>query len=193
MDWFQEEEVSKGTSNPCFSLQWTRWTTINSCLDKPRIAPYKNTWIPHQNSVLVQFKARSQERIAILSNTITRNRSPQHTAFDLYWESGMHEDSGGAIPQGTPISKGASNYTEAEFAKWTTRSTWSRSKKIVRPPERIGKMLRWNPQRQRRLVSARHTSFCSPTTGHESQRNGQKVDPAVREPPEPGVFPAGLT
>ena len=32
--------------------------------------------------ILVQFDARSEERIAILSNTITRNRSLQHTACD---------------------------------------------------------------------------------------------------------------
>ena len=45
-------------------------------LDKPRIAPYKNTWRPHQKkSVLVQSKARSEERIAVSSNTITRNCS----------------------------------------------------------------------------------------------------------------------
>ena len=30
MDWSQEEEVSKGTGSPCFSLQWTRWTTIKA-------------------------------------------------------------------------------------------------------------------------------------------------------------------
>ena len=50
-------------------------------LDKPRIAPYKKT---HQCSVLVQFKAPSEDRIAVLSNTITRNRSLQHTACDLF-------------------------------------------------------------------------------------------------------------
>ena len=44
----------------------------------------------------------------------------------------MHEDQGGAFPQTVPISKVASSYTEAEFAKWTTRSTWSRSKKITK-------------------------------------------------------------
>ena len=32
-----------------------------------------------------------------------------------------------------------------------------------------------------------HTIY-GPTTGHESQRNGQKVASAVREPPEQGVF-----
>ena len=70
-------------------------------LDKPRIAPYKNTWRPHQKlCVLVQFEARSQERMAILSNTVTLNRSPQHTACYLYRESGKHENKGGAKPQG---------------------------------------------------------------------------------------------
>ena len=37
------------------------------------------------------FKARTEERIAILSNTITRNRSPQHTTCYLCGENGMHE------------------------------------------------------------------------------------------------------
>ena len=55
----------------------------------------------------------------------------------MHWESGMHEDYGRAIPWSIPISKVASSYTEAEFVKWTTGSTWSRSKKIFRPPKRI--------------------------------------------------------
>ena len=73
---------------------------IRCDLDKPRIAPYKNTWRPHQKySVLVQFEARSEETIAVSSNTISCNRSPQHTICDLlYRESGMHEDLGGTIP-----------------------------------------------------------------------------------------------
>ena len=33
---------------------------------------HTNIWRPYQNSVLVQFYTRSEERIAILSNTITR-------------------------------------------------------------------------------------------------------------------------
>ena len=37
-----------------------------------------------KHSVLVQFKARPEERIAVLTNTITRNRSLQHSACDLY-------------------------------------------------------------------------------------------------------------
>ena len=54
-------------------------------LDKPRNAVCKNTWRSHQkHSVLGQFKARSEERIAVISNTITRNRSLPHTTCDLY-------------------------------------------------------------------------------------------------------------
>ena len=41
-------------------------------------------------------------------------------------------------------------YTEAELAKWTAGSTWARSKKILWPPKRIGKLV-GNPQRQRWL------------------------------------------
>ena len=37
-----------------------------------------------KHSALVQFRARSEARIAILSNTITRNHSLQHTICDLY-------------------------------------------------------------------------------------------------------------
>ena len=46
-----------------------------------------------ENCVLVQFKVRSEERIATLANTNTRNRSPQNTACVLFWDSGMHENS----------------------------------------------------------------------------------------------------
>ena len=37
-----------------------------------------------KHNVLVQYEARSGERIVILSNTITRDRLPQHTTCDLY-------------------------------------------------------------------------------------------------------------
>ena len=57
-----------------------------------------------KHSVLVQFKTRSEERIAILSNTITRNRSLHHTACDLHRESGVLQDEGGIIPQVFPTS-----------------------------------------------------------------------------------------
>ena len=54
-------------------------------LTKPRLAPYKNTWTALQKyGSLVQFKARSQERIAILPNTVTCNRSLRHIARRLH-------------------------------------------------------------------------------------------------------------
>ena len=75
-------------------------------LDKPRIAPYKkNLETSSKHNVLVQFKARSREKIAVLSDTITRNRSPQHAACDLYWENVMHENNEWALPKSTSVSK----------------------------------------------------------------------------------------
>ena len=81
--------------------------------------------------ILVQFDARSEERIAILSNTITRNRSLQHTACDLHRESGMHEDEGGGIPQSMLNSDIATCCTQTEFAQRSTRSTRTRRKIIL--------------------------------------------------------------
>ena len=52
-------------------------------LTKPRIAPCKNTWKRLQNMVLlVQFEARSREKLAILPNTAC-SRSLQHTSCSL--------------------------------------------------------------------------------------------------------------
>ena len=58
---------------------------IRCDLDKPRIAPHKNTLRVHKNTVmLVQPEARSKKMIAVLSNPIARNRSFQHTACDSF-------------------------------------------------------------------------------------------------------------
>ena len=48
----------------------------NPCDLTPRIAPYKN--------ILVQFEARSRERLAILPDRVTCSRSLQHTACSLH-------------------------------------------------------------------------------------------------------------
>ena len=48
-------------------------------LEKPRIAPYKYLETSSTHSVLVQLKTRSEEMIAILPNTITRDRSLTRT------------------------------------------------------------------------------------------------------------------
>ena len=56
---------------------------IRCDLDKPRIAPYKNTWRPHQNTVYWWNLNLAQKKgLQFLSNTITRNRSLQHIACD---------------------------------------------------------------------------------------------------------------
>ena len=68
----------------------------------------------------MQFEARSEERIAISSNAITRNRSLQHTTFDLYWENGIHENWRWTFPQSVSVSKGTSNHAETEFAEMRT-------------------------------------------------------------------------
>ena len=63
--------------NPVYTYQHQEEAQYD--LDKPRIAVYKNTWKFHQNTVLlVQFEACSEERIAVISNTILRNHSFQH-------------------------------------------------------------------------------------------------------------------
>ena len=54
-------------------------------LTKRRIAPHKNTWKPFSKYCkLVQLKARSEERITILPNTVTCSRSQKHTARRLH-------------------------------------------------------------------------------------------------------------
>ena len=100
-------------------------------------------------SVLVQFRPRSEERIAILSNTITCNRSLQHTTCELHRKRYAWRLSRSYTIKYTNL-QGCSSYPEAEFAMWATGSTWAKSKKILWPPKRSGK-LRRNPQRQRWL------------------------------------------
>ena len=55
-DWFQEEEVSKGTGSQCFAQLWTRCTPVKiwkkfNTIWTPRITVYKNTWRVHQHTV----------------------------------------------------------------------------------------------------------------------------------------------
>ena len=55
-----------------------------------------------KKSKKVLFEACSEKRIAVLSHTIRRNCSSQHTTCDMYWESGIHEDWRGFILQSFP-------------------------------------------------------------------------------------------
>ena len=113
-------------------------------LTKPRIAPYKNTWKSFQNTVFWwQFEARSRERSAILPNAVTCSRSLQHTICSFHWESGMYENSGWALPEGSLNSKSTTCRTKIELAIWSTRSTTPRRKIILGTIKRLEK-LRWN-------------------------------------------------
>ena len=86
----------------------------------------------------------AQERgPAILPDTVTCSRSPQHTACILHWESGMCENSGWALPEGSLNSESATCRVEIELAIWSTRSTKPRRKIILGTIQRSEK-LRWN-------------------------------------------------
>ena len=168
VDWSQEEEVSEGIGNPCFSLPWTRWTTIKVWKQ------FETTWqtknrtrqkymeTSSKHSVLVQFKACSEERIAVLSNTITRNRSLQHTASDLRWES--DEMRWGTVsratrqvyskgPQQTARLLNINSYSDIQTRYNTTRQEEVYSLFIIREQNQI--MSRWKRQnRQTRTARA---------------------------------------
>ena len=58
---------------------------IRCNLDKPRLVPYTSTWRPHQHTVhWCNLKLGQKRGLQFLSNTITRNRSVQHTTCDMY-------------------------------------------------------------------------------------------------------------
>ena len=62
---------------------------------KPSITVYKNTWRVRQNTVrLVQSEAPSKKRIALLSNTIPRDRSFQHTVLAICVEKVVYMKTG---------------------------------------------------------------------------------------------------
>ena len=116
---------------------------------KPRIAPFKNSWKRLQDTVfLVQFEARSRERLAILPNTVACSRSLQHTICSLQRESGMYENTGGAPPNGSLNFKIATVCTQVEFEIRSTRSTKPRRKIILGPTKRFEE-LRGNLEQRR--------------------------------------------
>ena len=60
-------------------------------------------------ATVVQFEARSRERLAILPDTVTCSRSLQHTAYSLHWESGMYWNSGWDLLEGSLDSESATS------------------------------------------------------------------------------------
>ena len=162
-------------------------------LTKPRITPYKKYLeTSSKYGILVQFETRSRERIAILPNAVACNRPLQHTACNLHWQRGMHEDKGGAVSQsmlGGAVSHCMFNSkitaccAPAELVRRSTRSTRTRRKKIRGPLKRIIE-LQGNLEQQRGLQYIWHTSFCSRKAGYKSEWRSQDVDTTVWESPE---------
>ena len=141
--------------------------------------------------ILVQFKADSRERFAILPNTVTCSRSLQHTTRSSHWKSGMYENSGGALPKSSLNSKIATGCTQTECAQRSTRPTMPRRKTILGPMKWIEE-LRGNLEQRRWLQNSWHTTFDIQTAEYKSQRQGQEFDRKLREPPAQGILPSGL-
>ena len=116
MDWFQEEKAWSEEDKRSSSPQWNPMEGADGIGETPRdLRKPKNTWKTHS----VQFEARSRERLAISPNTFAWSSSPHHTACCLHWESGMHEHTGRAQPEG------ALNSRECH------ESCWNRSRNAV--------------------------------------------------------------
>ena len=158
---------------------------IRCNLDKPRLVPYKNTWKPHQSTVYwCNLKLAQKRGLQFYQHDHTQSFSATH---HLRFVS-------------------RKRYAWRQTRRYTSKYVslqdflilcWNRIRKVddrinlIKNQENpIGKFW-WNPQQQHRQQNTRHTSFYSLTTGHESQRNSQTVDSAVRESPTQGVFPAG--
>ena len=123
----------------CIEFQNRKW--INSRRNKPPCDPlqeYLETLSKY--SILVQFEARSRERLAISPDTVTISRSPQHAACTLHWESGMHVNSRWALPEGSLDSESTTCRTKIELAIWSTRSTKPTRKIILGTIERFQKL-----------------------------------------------------
>ena len=84
-----------------------------------------------QYSLLVQFETRSRERISVLPDKVACNRSLRLMTSCLHRESGMHEDEGCAIPEGTLASESTAGCVEIELANWSARSTRTGRKNIL--------------------------------------------------------------
>ena len=113
---------------------WYGRNSMRSDETKDR-APQEHLETPSKYCVLVQFEARSRERLAIfLTSAVACSRSLQHTTCSLHWESGMYEDTGWALPKGslTPtvprvVLKSSSQYGQQDPQSQDARSSWEPS------------------------------------------------------------------
>ena len=143
---------------------------------------------PSKYGILVQFEARSRERLAILPNKVTCSRSLQHTACSLHWESGMYEDTEWALPEGSLNSESATCRTKIELEIWWTRCTTPRRKITHQANRRVAEKPGTAPLTTEFLA---HT-FDSWTAGCNTWKQGQEVGREVREQQTWGILPSGL-
>ena len=143
---------------------------------------YLETSSKYGTSVL--FGVRSEERIAILSNTVTCNRPLQHTACSLHWESGMHEGAQelyhkvyltSRLPR--VVLKANSHSGQQDQQEQDARTSCDQ------PSGSQSSRETWYNNVDYRILGKQDTN--------RKDRQSRKVDSAVREPPEQGIFPAG--
>ena len=92
-------------------------------LTKSRIAPYKNTWTRVHNSVFWCNLELAQENGLQFYQTRSRAVVLYNTC-SLYWESGVYENSGWALPQGSLNSEST---TCRDPQSQDARSSWDPS------------------------------------------------------------------
>ena len=98
VDWFREEEVSKGTGSPCFSQPRIRctpikiWKKFNTIWTNPKSRCTQIRWEFTKIQYIGAIWSSLREKDCSSIKTIARNGSFQHFACDMYWENGLHED-----------------------------------------------------------------------------------------------------
>ena len=156
---------------------------IRCNLDKPRLVPYKNTWMLYQNTVYwCNLKLAQKKGLQFYQ---TRSQ-----AIVLY-----------NTQPAICIEKAVCMKTQEELYNKVYQSPRLPRVKL-KPNSQSGQQ---DQPHQEARASSDHQSVsgscgethsssidCSPTTGDESHRNSQAVGSAVRESPAQGVFPAGL-
>ena len=96
------KSLKRGRQAVFFMIRvWRNPTRLDETKDRA-IQEYLET--SSKYGMVVQFEAPLGGRIAILPNTVTCSRSPQHTTCSLHWESGMYVNRGWALPEGSPNS-----------------------------------------------------------------------------------------
>ena len=157
---------------------------IRCDLDKPRIAPYKNTWRPHQNTVywcnvqlaqkrgLQFYQTRSHAIVlyntllAVCVETAVRMKTQEELYHKVYQSPRLPRvilKPNSQCGQQDQLDQEARTSSDHQSVSGSYGETRSGNVDYGIPGI---------------------TSLHSPTTGHESQRNSQKVDSAVRKSPE---------